>query len=261
MLRNKYFRVHFLLTNLSISIVTFADTDIFTTLDDPFSTDKFFNGNAQANYNAQSGNIRNSHLAASTNMTWFKQSNAYSIWCEAANNFSNNQRSLEKYRASARARHNLGTQNFIFAQGSWLSDRYNGYHSRDTLVTGYGLQVFAGLIYTLRIEAGPGIRHDKYQGSGSSSATKALGYAAASYSYQLTDNTKLIQGLSVLANDDTIVYSETRLNVDINDHFALTFSYNIIFNDSHQESMPKHIDTNTSVSLVYKIMIFPGCRS
>lgn len=90
-------------------------------------------------------------------MTWFQQSNAYSLWGEAANNSSDDQRRSEKYQAGARTRHNLSTQNFLFAQGSWLSDRYNGYRSRDTLVAGYGRQVLTGPIHTLRVEAGPGV--------------------------------------------------------------------------------------------------------
>lgn len=254
MLRNKRFRALSLLTTLGMSLAsfnTFADTDIFTALDDPSTAKKSFDGDAQSSYNAQSGNTRNSNLAASTTMTWFQQSNAYSLWGEAANNSSDDQRSSEKYQAGARARHNLSTQNFLFAQGSWLSDRYNGYRSRDTLVAGYGRQVLTGPIHTLRVEAGPGVRHDEYQGGGNS--TKALGYAAASYSYQLTDNTKFIQGLSLLANDDTTVNSETGLNVDINDHFALKVAYNVTWNQNPPDSAPKHTDSKTSVSLVYKM--------
>lgn len=254
MLRNKYCRVCSLLSTFGISMasfVTFADTNIFTALDDPSSSKKNFDGNVQASYHAQGGNILNFNLTASTNMTWFQQGSAYSIWGGATNNSFNNQRSLEKYKIGARARYNLGMQGFLFAQGGWLSDRYNGYRFRDTLVTGYGLQVLTGPIYTLRIEAGPGVRHDEYQSRGS--ATKTLGYAAASYNYQLTDNTTFIQGLSVFSNDYITVNSETGLNVDINGHFALKFSYSVTWNENYPESIPKHIDTKTSVSLVYKI--------
>ncbi|WMQ73892.1 MAG: hypothetical protein GPOALKHO_000910 [Sodalis sp.] len=58
---------------------------------------------------------------------------------------------------------------------------------------------------------------DEYQGG--SNFTKALSYAPVSCSYQLTDNTKFVQGLSLLSNDDTTVSPKTELNIDINDHF------------------------------------------
>lgn len=241
-----------LLTVLGLSLAsfaTFADTDIFTALDDPSTAKKSFDGNIQAGYTAQSGNTHNSNLAANSTMTWFQTNNAYSIWGEAANNSSDDKRSAEKYQAGARARHNMDADNFLFTQGSWLSDRYNGYRSRSTLVAGYGRQIWNGPVHTLRLEAGPGVRHDEFQGGGNT--TKALAYGAASYGYQLTDNAQFIQGLSILANDDTTVNSETGLNVKINDHFSLKVSYNVTYNQDPPSSAPKHTDTKTAVALVY----------
>ncbi len=252
MLRTGRLRAISLLTVMGLSLASvssFASTDIFTALDDPSTAKKSFDGNIQAGYNAQSGNSRNSSLSANTTMTWFQPSNAYSIWGEALNNSSDDQRSTERYQAGARARHNLDDDNFLFGQGSWLSDRFNGYRSRSTLTAGYGRQVLNGPIHTLRLEAGPGVRHDEFQGGGNT--TKALAYGAASYSYQLTDNTKFIQGVSVLANDDTTLNSETGLSVGINDHFALKVTYNVTYNNNPPDSAPKHTDTRTAVSLVY----------
>ena len=68
------------------------------------------------------------------------------------------------------------------------------------------------------MEFGPGVRHDEYHGGGRS--TKGLAYGAANYSYQLTDNTKFIQGVSALANEETTLNSESALNVAINDRFT-----------------------------------------
>ncbi|MCR3756041.1 MAG: acid-inducible putative outer membrane protein YdiY [Sodalis sp. Psp] len=254
MLRNKHFWTH-CLTTLSISMTsfaTFANTYTFTTLDDPFNVKKNFLGSVQANCNSHNSNTSHFNLAASINITWFQQNNAYSIWGEVVNNSSNDRRGLEKYQAGARARHNVGTQDFLFAQGNWLSDRYSDYRSRNTLVTGYGLQLLSGLAYTLRIEAGPGARYDKYQ-ENSNDITKVLGYAAVSYSYQLTNDVRFIQGLSVFINDDIMLSSEAGLNIDINDHFALKFSSNVTWNKNHQEHISKYTDTETLVSLVYKI--------
>lgn len=231
------------------SFCSFADTDIFTALDDPATAESDFEGNVLAGYNTQSGNTRKSNLSSSTTLTWFQKTNAYSIWGEAANNSADERRNSEKYQAGARARHNLNDDNYLFTQGNWLSDRYNGYRARNTLTGGYGRQVLKGPIHNLRLEAGPGVRHDEYYGGGRS--TKALAYGAASYTYQLTDNTKFIQGLSILANGDATINSETGLNVDMNEHLSLKFAYNITWNESPPKSAPKHTDTKTSLSLVY----------
>lgn len=230
---------------------SFADTDIFTALDDPATAKSDFDGNILASYNAQSGNTSKSSLSSNTTLTWFQKTNAYSIWGEAANHSADDRRNSEKYQAGARARHNLNDDNYLFTQGNWLSDRYNGYRSRNTLTVGYGRQVLKGPIHNLRLEAGPGVRHDEYYGG--SRSTRVLAYGAVSYTYQLTNNTKFIQGLSILANGDATINSETGLNVDINKNLALKIAYNVTWNDNPPKSAPKHTDTKTSLSLVYSM--------
>jgi len=252
MLRNGRSRAVSLLAILGMSLAsfsTFADTDIFTALDDPSTAKKSFDGNVLGSYNAQHGNSTSSALAASSTMTWFQPTNAYSLWAEATNNSTNDERSAEKYQAGARARHNMDADNFLFTQGSWLSDRYNGYRSRSTLTAGYGRQVLSGPVARLRLEAGPGVRHDEFEGGGRQ--TKALAYGAASFSYQLTDSTEFIQGVSLLGNEDLTANSETGLNVKINDKFSLKVTYDVTYNSNTPSSAPKHTDTKTAVSLVY----------
>ena len=74
--------------------------------------------------------------------------------------------------------------------------------------------------------------------------------AAANYSYQLTDNTKFIQGVSALANEETTLNSESALNVAINDRFAARGLHRDL-QSKPPASAPKNTDTTTSVTLVY----------
>jgi len=252
MLRNGRSRAVSLLAILGMSLAsfsTFADTDIFTALDDPSTAKKSFDGNVLGSYDKQSGNTTSSALAASSTMTWFQPTNAYSIWGEAGNDSSDNVRSSEKYQAGGRARHNLDADNFLFSQANWLSDRFNGYRSRDTLTAGYGRQLLNGPVTHLRVEVGPGVRHDEFEGGGRQ--TKALAYGAATYTYQLTDSTQFIQGVSLLGNADLTANSETGLSVAINKTFSLKVTYDVTYNSAPPESAPKHTDTKTAISLVY----------
>ncbi|CAI2509976.1 DUF481 domain-containing protein [Serratia marcescens] len=231
------------------SVSAFADNTLFTAMDDPATAKKPFEGNVQAGYNAQSGNSQSSTLLANTNMTWFNSDAAYSLWGAANNTTSSNVRSSEKYQAGGRTRYNLTDRNYLFGQASWLSDRFNGYDSRSTLTGGYGRQLLNGPLSDLRVEFGPGVRHDEYHGG--SRSTKGLAYGAANYSYQLTDNTKFIQGVSALANEETTLNSESALNVAINDRFSLRVAYTVTYNSKPPASAPKNTDTTTSVTLVY----------
>ncbi|WP_041526178.1 YdiY family protein [Pantoea sp. At-9b] len=229
----------------------FANVDIFTVPDDPSTAKKAFTGNVEGSYNHQSGNSRNSTLSADSTLTWFRAMNAYSVWGEAYNYTSDDTRSSEKYQMGTRARHNLDERNFLFGQLSWLSDRFNGYRTRDTGVVGYGRQIASGPVHTLRIEAGPGVRYDEYTDGGET--TRALAYGALSYSYKLTDNASFIQGLSVLATHDTTINSETGLQVNINKSFSLKLTYNYTHNSSPPSSDPEKSDTKTQISIVYNI--------
>lgn len=241
----------FLLLLAFSSSPVFANVDIFTVPDDPATAKKSFNGNVEGSYNHQSGNSSNSTLSADSTLTWFKGSNAYSIWAEAYNYSSDGTRSSEKYQLGTRARHNLDDRNFLFGQLSGLSDRFNGYRNRDTAVAGYGRQFASGPVHTLRVEAGPGVRYDQYTEGGET--TRALAYGALSYSYKLTDNASFIQGLSVLATHDTTLNSETGLQVNINKSFALKVTYNYTHNSRPPSSAPDKNDTKTQISLVYNL--------
>lgn len=231
------------------SIPSFADNTLFTAMDDPATAKKPFEGNVQAGYNAQSGNSENSSLLANSSLTWFNTSTAYSLWGSANNTTSSNVRSSEKYQLGGRTRYNMTERNYLFGQANWLNDRFAGYDSRSTLTVGYGRQVLNGPVHDLRLEFGPGVRHDEYHNGGRS--TKALAYGAANYTYQLTDTTKFTEGLSALANEDVTLNSETALNVAINEKFSLRLAYTVTYNNNPPASAPKKTDTTTSITLVY----------
>ncbi|ADM42683.1 DUF481 domain-containing protein [Edwardsiella piscicida] len=230
-----------------------ADSTLFTALDDPSTAKQPFTGNIQAGYNSQSGNSNNSSLLADTTMTWFNRdaATAYSLWGTANNAESNGTRSAEKYQAGARTRYNVTTDNYMFGQVNWLNDRFAGYASRTTGTAGYGRQIFSSPSQDLRVEFGPGIRHDEYREGGRS--TRALAYGAANYTYQLTKNTQFTQGVSALSNEDTSLNSETALNVGINDAFSLRLSYNVTYNSEPPASAPKHTDRTSAITLQYNL--------
>ena len=58
---------------------------------------------------------------------------------------------------------------------------------------------------TFRFEFGPGVRYDKY--TDNASETQPLGYASGAYAWQLTDNAKFTQGVSVFGAEDTTLNS------------------------------------------------------
>lgn len=105
------------------------------------------------------------------------------------------------------------------------------------LTAGYGRQFLNGPVHSFRFEFGPGVRYDKY--TDNASETQPLGYASGAYAWQLTDNAKFTQGVSVFGAEDTTLNSESALNVAINEHFGLKVAYNVTWNSEPPESAPE----------------------
>lgn len=233
------------------SLYAAADDSVFTVMDDPSTAKKPFEGNLNAGYLAQSGNTKSSSLTADTAMTWYGQRTAWSLWGNASNTSSNDERSSEKYAVGVRNRFNMTDYDYTFGQASWLTDRFNGYRQRDVLTAGYGRQFLNGPVHSFRFEFGPGVRYDEH--TDDTTETQPLGYASGSYAWQLTDNAKFTQGVSVFGAEDTTLNSETALNVAINEHFGLKVGYNLTWNSQPPESAPEHTDRRTTVKLGYKM--------
>ncbi len=228
-----------------------ADDSVFTVMDDPATAQKPFEVNLNAGYLAQSGNTKSSSLTADSTLTWYGNTTAWSLWGNASNTSANDERSSEKYAVGGRSRYNMTDFDYLFGQASWLTDRYNGYRQRDVFTAGYGRQFLNGPVHSLRFEFGPGVRYDEY--TDGETKTQPLGYASGTYAWQMTDNTKFTQGVSVFGADDTTLNSETALNVAINEHFGLKVAYNVTWNSSPPDSAPDHTDRRTTVSLGYKM--------
>lgn len=77
------------------------------------------------------------------------------------------------------------------------------------------------------------MRYDEH--TDGTTETQPLGYASGAYAWQMTDNTKFTQGVSVFGADDTTLNSETALNVAINEHFGLKVAYNVTRTLNHRQ--------------------------
>lgn len=105
--------------------------------------------------------------------------------------------------------------------------------------------------YTVSALNSVSVRYDKY--TDNASETQPLGYASGAYAWQLTDNAKFTQGVSVFGAEDTTLNSESALNVAINEHFGLKVAYNVTWNSEPPESAPEHTDRRTTLSLGYSM--------
>ncbi|WP_027348883.1 DUF481 domain-containing protein [Halotalea alkalilenta] len=227
-----------------------ADIADFDVLDDPASAEQPFIGKVELGYTGHTGNSDASSLNAATTMTWFSEPWSYSLWASANSASSGDETTAERYALGGRSRYNLSSQNYLFSQLSWQSNRFAGYQNRYTLAGGYGRQVLIGPPHSFSYEFGPGVRHDDLEEDGTE--TRMIGYGAINYGYQFSDTARFTQGVATeIAGNNTTTTAESALSVSINSNFTLRVAYSVEHNDSPPEGTDHKTDTTTTVSLVY----------
>ncbi len=160
---------------LFASVGAMADDSVFTVMDDPSAAK-----NRSKGWLTQATGAVRQHQELFDDGGFhpdrYGNTTARSLWGNASNTSSNDERSSEKYAVGGRSRYNLTDMNYVFGQGSWLTDRYNGYQQRDVVTAGYGRQILNGPVHSLRFEFGPGVRYDEY--TDGDTDTQPLGYAS-----------------------------------------------------------------------------------
>jgi hypothetical protein len=61
---------------------------------------------------------QNSSMTADSTLTWYGNTTAWSLWGNASNTSSNDERSSEKYAVGGRSRYNLTDMNYVFGQAA-----------------------------------------------------------------------------------------------------------------------------------------------
>lgn len=116
-----------LVGGLLASVDTMTDDSVFTVVDDPSTAKKPLEDVVNAGYLTQFGNVKNFLITVNLTLIWYGNTTAWPLWGDASNTLSSDERSSKKYVIDGRSRYDLTGINYIFGQGSWLTDRYNGY--------------------------------------------------------------------------------------------------------------------------------------
>lgn len=169
-------------------------------------------------------------------------------------------RTNEKYSASAQGNYKLNEDHsHLFVYGSYDSDYFGAYRNEAVLSIGYGLRLLNQSNMYLNAEIGPGIKRfeeqKKFDENGvrlpTMTENEAIGVAKLDYNWQISDNARFTQLVSVEYGDtNTKTVSESALLTKINGSLQMKFAYNITHN-SEVDANKKSTDTETSLTLVY----------
>jgi putative salt-induced outer membrane protein len=172
-----------------------------------------------------------------------------SLSLTALNASQDNQRTAETYEGNGQSNYSLDDNDYVFAMGDYLSDRFSGYDRRTTEAFGYGRRLVNSDSQQLGIELGAGARQTRFTDqTGKHNVIERL---AVNYLWQFSDHSNFSENLSAEHGiDNTFTQSVTALTANLAGNFALSVSYTVKHNTTVLPGF-KNTDTITAISLVY----------
>ncbi|MDP2284822.1 MAG: DUF481 domain-containing protein [Pseudohongiella sp.] len=134
------------------------------------------------------------------------------------------------------ATYNFDPDNFVVSRVAHDDDRFSGYDSQTDFSVSYGQELLRDSEnMSLRYTAGAGVRNSKESGPAGDSFSEAILRLSTDYQWQLSENARFIQALSVDAGEETsIARSETAVESDIMENLSMKFAIKV----KHQTEVP-----------------------
>lgn len=197
------------------------------------------------NGNTNSQNLSFKSRAVRDGSVW---RNTFKI--EGLNEETDEERSAEKYFASAKFDRKLSEIDYVFALVEHEDDRFSGYDYQTSLTAGYGRKLIQSDEHKLETEVGPGYRRSEVMGDNDVEEEATL-RGALNYDWAVTETAAFRQEVSVeVGEESTISKSLSRYKTQLNGSLALTVSYEAKHTSSVPEGTHK-FDSATLVSLAY----------
>lgn len=209
-----------------------------------------FTGQAELGYTKITGNTDNETLIAKGRFTWLTGNWTHSLRGETFKVEENENSTAERYLLAGRERYDFSGPHYMFGFLRWEKDRFSGYQYQATTITGYGRQLLDGPSHTLSLETGPGFRHDAMDNG--ESETLFVGYGALDYQWEISQDSRLQQELSVEGTHENITTRAfSAFTTQLNASLALRVSHEIKNDSDPPNEADKHTQRITAVSLLY----------
>lgn len=178
----------------------------------------------------------------------------------------------EKYFISFQTNRDLSDKSYLFAIASYDDDRFSSFDYQASAAIGYGYQVIDTDKMNLKLEAGPGYRVSEpfvYQTDATGAnvvdantglpikigvgpkENEMIGRFSESFSWQFSDNAKLVQELNVeTGSSNTVSRFLVAVETNVVSSIALRVSYAIKNNTDVAPGLDK-TDTETAITLAY----------
>lgn len=206
-------------------------------------------GSLDVGFTTISGNSNSSSLLAATRASRTDGRYTHNIEARAKNTEESGLRTAEAYRLAGKEDIAFSPRDYLYVSTAWDKDRFSGYEWQLGASVGYGRKLLDGPVHRLAVEAGPAYLHDELPAGDSEDTAAAR--AAATYEWQVTENTRFLQILEADAGEDnTVSRSLSELGIKLNSHLALKASVEIRRN-SEPPAGTRNSDRTTLLALAW----------
>lgn len=211
--------------------------------------------NARLGALINTGNTDSSDLAAALNL--FYQRDRWKNTTELSTQFSRDsgETTAESYRAKDQLQYSFtkSRKNYIYTMFDYLQDKFAAYQHQGAASIGYGREIVTTDQWQVSVEAGPGMRYSKADGS-TDAHKEFIFNTAANAVWQLMENLAFKQQLEYdIGSSYNYFQSLTSLTNQLIGHLATELSYRVQYYSSIPpgSSNTQKTDTTTNISLVY----------
>lgn len=206
-------------------------------------------GDISLGYAATGGNTDTSNLDAKVGVAYGAGNWYHAFTAEEIHATDSGETTAENTQAEWQSDYLFTPDNYVFGHLGYNRDEFGGIERRTSETVGYGRRLLHTDTQTWSAQIGAGARQERLADGDSRSAP--IVQLATDYSYQLSENSSIGEGIVVeKGSDNTRLQSATSVKVKLIENFSLVVSYVI----KHNTNVPPdtvNTDTYTMVSLDY----------
>ncbi len=155
----------------------------------------------------------------------------------------------KRYLVSLKSQYVLSQMSYLFAKLKYQDDRFSGYKYQASEVAGYGRKLVSNSRFKLNVEAGMGIRQNKFDNGIFEKENVVL--LASDLDWSISKTASLTEEISVeMGEKRTLSKFVTALKTQINNSLSSKITYTVRI-ASEAPLGTKKTDTELAVTLVY----------
>lgn len=200
-----------------------------------------------------SGNTEDENIRFKGQFDAAREQWSYLVSMEGFRSSKDDELAAQRLYTVGSAAYNFDPSHFVISRLAHEDDRFSGYDSQTDFSVSYGQELLRNTeVMTLKYTIGAGVRRSVEDGPAGETFNEGIVRLSTDYRWNLSDNARFIQALSVDAGEETTIgRSETAIESDIMSNLSMKFAVKV----RHQTEVPlgrEKTDTEFAATLLLR---------